>query len=300
MDPSITIPLLTFLAVICFGSAVVVAIAGRRKAVHARLHHTERFAEFDEPTSKGPLTNLLELLGNMTAPKGPSEALRVNLARAGFFHKSAATMYLGSKIIFFIIGLMICVGLSAMVPYGFLVKVWLVFLGAAGFSMLPNFYISARRNARCRQVRCALPDAVDLLEICVTAGMGIDMAWNAVGKEVREVSSVLGDEMALANLEMHLGAQRADAMRNMARRTGADELSSLASLLVQSDRFGTSIGEALRVFAASMRENRKQAAEERAEKMAVKLLFPLVLFIFPAILIVCAGPAAIKIVELFS
>jgi tight adherence protein C len=300
MDPSLIIPLLTFLAVTCFGGAVIVAIAGRRKAVHARLHHVDRFADFDEPVGKGPLAGLLEWLGKLTAPKGPSETLRANLARAGYFHQSAGAMFLGSKILLFLIGLTVCGFVAATVSYSFIIKVWLVFLGAALFSILPNLYMNARRNARCRQVRHALPDAVDLLEICVTAGMGIDMAWNAVGKEVREVSSVLGDEMALANLEMHLGAQRADAMRNMAKRTGADELSSLASLLVQSDRFGTSIGEALRVFAASMRENRKQLAEERAEKMAVKLLFPLVLFIFPAILIVCAGPASIKIVELFS
>src|SRR5581483_2241142 len=105
------------------------------------------------------------------------------------------------------------------------------------------------------------------------------------------VSPVLADEMALTNLEIHLGAARADAMRAMASRTGAEELSSLVAILVQSERFGTSIIEALRIFAMSMRENRSMHSQEEAEKMAVKLIFPMVLFIFPAMLMVLAGPA---------
>jgi len=125
--------------------------------------------------------------------------------------------------------------------------------------------------------------------------MGIDMAWNAVSDEVRRVSTTLGDEMALTNLEMHLGAPRADAMRHMSDRTGVDDIASLVATLVQSERFGTSIADALRVFAESLREQRSQRAQEAAEKMAVKLLFPLVLCIFPAMLIVVAGPAFITI-----
>ena len=145
-----------------------------------------------------------------------------------------------------------------------------------------------------------LPHAIDLLEICVSSGMGLEMAWNAVGDEVRRVSTILADEMALANLEMHLGADRASAMRHMAERTGAEEISSLVATLVQSERFGTKVADALRVFAESMRIERSQRAEEAAEKMAVKLLFPLILFIFPSMLIVCAGSAVIQIVQVLG
>ncbi|MCZ6652537.1 MAG: type II secretion system F family protein, partial [Planctomycetota bacterium] len=119
-------------------------------------------------------------------------------------------------------------------------------------------------------------------------------AWNAVSDEIRAVCDILADEMALTNLEVHLGAPRAAAMRHMADRTGAEDLTALVSTIVQSERFGTSIGDALKAAATSMREVRSQRAEESAEKMPVKLLFPLVLFLFPAVLIVIAGPAAIE------
>jgi tight adherence protein C len=164
---------------------------------------------------------------------------------------------------------------------------------SALFSFLPNFWVSVRRDRRRLDVQIHLADAVDLLEICVSSGMGLDMAWNSVSDEMRRVSTTLADEMALTNLEIHLGAPRAQAMRNMAARTGAEEISSMVATIVQSDRFGTSIADALRVFATSMREQRSQKAEEAAEKMAVMLLFPMVLCIFPAMLIVVAAPSVI-------
>jgi tight adherence protein C len=162
---------------------------------------------------------------------------------------------------------------------------------AVVFFFLPNFYVSKARAKRRAEVRLHLPDSIDLLEISVSAGMGLDQAWNSVANEVRNVSSILADEMALTNLEMHLGASRAHAMRHMAQRTGSEDLSSLVAILVQSDRFGTSTSEALRTFANSLRELRSQRAQEYAEKMAVKLIFPLVVFIFPPAMIVMAGPA---------
>ena len=155
----------------------------------------------------------------------------------------------------------------------------------------------ARERSRRDEIRQYLPDAVDLLEICVSSGIGLDMAWNMVANEVHHVSPVLATAMDLSNLEIHLGASRTDAMRNMATRTGADQLSSLAAILVQSERFGTSVASALREFAASMREERRMLAEEGAEKMAVKLIIPMVLFIFPAIILVTIGPAAINIIH---
>jgi tight adherence protein C len=128
----------------------------------------------------------------------------------------------------------------------------------------------------------------------------MDMAWNAVADEIRRVSGVLADEMALANLEVHLGVQRPDAMRHMAERTGAAEISSLVAMLVQTERFGTSIGVALKTFAESIREQRSLLAQETAEKMAVKLIVPMVVLIFPAIVIVMAGPAAMELYKMLS
>ncbi len=180
------------------------------------------------------------------------------------------------------------------------IKINLTGLVAVVLFFVPNLATRVRRNKRRSEARQFLPDAVDLLEVCVSAGMGLDMAWNSVSDEVRRVSPVLADEMALTNLEIRLGASRTDAMRHMAERTGADELSSLVVLLVQAERFGTSVADALRLFANTMRNTRSERAEEAAEKMAVKLLFPLVLFIFPVMLIVMAGPAGITLVRVLG
>ena len=171
------------------------------------------------------------------------------------------------------------------------VRVTGILCGGAMLFLIPNLVVHHRRTKRRREVRAHLPDALDLLEICVSAGMGLDLAWNSVADEIRGVSPTLADEMALTNFEIHLNAPRAAAMRHMAERTRADELSSLVAVLVQSERFGTSIGEALRTFSESMRDSRSQQAEETAEKMVVKLLFPMILLIFPAIFIVICGPA---------
>jgi tight adherence protein C len=174
-------------------------------------------------------------------------------------------------------------------------KLVVVMMTSLGLFFVPNIIVSSRRARRAREIRRYLADALDLLEICASAGMGIDMAWNSVADEVRSVSATLADEMALTNLEIHLGAKRADAMRHMAQRTGAEELSSLVAVLVQSEKFGTSITDALRNFATSMRETRSQRAQETAEKMAIKLIFPMIAFIFPAAVMVMAGPAFISL-----
>jgi tight adherence protein C len=172
--------------------------------------------------------------------------------------------------------------------------------GATTLFFVPNLFLRFRCQSRRAEVTRHLSDVVDLLEICVSGGMGLDMAWNAVGDEVRAVSPLLADEMALTSLEMHLGADRGVALRHMAQRTGADQLSSLVAMLVQSERFGTKISDALQVFAASLREQRSEKAEESAEKMAVKMLFPMVVLIFPVVIIVSVGPAAITLAELFG
>jgi len=169
----------------------------------------------------------------------------------------------------------------------------------AAFALIPTVLVTLHRRKRTSEVRRTLPDAIDLLEICVSSGMGLDMAWNAVCDEFRGVSTILADEMALSNLEMHLGAQRADAMRNMAKRTGVEDISSLVGTLVQSERFGTSVSQALRTYADAIRMERSMRAEEAAEKLAIWLLFPMVMFIFPCMFIVILGPAGIRISEMF-
>jgi tight adherence protein C len=297
----VLIPLLAFCSVVSLGGLVLSVRAARRSPIDARLREVvEDIGHRALSDDHSGLLRAVGRVGESVSSKGPSEGLKVELARAGYHASNAATVYLGCKVLLLVSGLILLAALVLPTELGLLVKFLLVLGGAAVLSFIPNVVVGLQRKKRSDETRQHLPDALDLLEICVSSGMGLDMAWNAVADEMRHVSPVLAEEMALANLEMHLGAPRATALRHMAQRTGAEDLSSLVAVLVQSERFGTSVGEALRTFAVSMRQGRSQRAEEAAEKMAVKLLFPMVLFIFPAIFVVAVGPAGIKLAEILG
>jgi tight adherence protein C len=167
-------------------------------------------------------------------------------------------------------------------------------MAAAGW-IAPGFFVGRRAKSRQREIQRALPDALDLLVVCVEAGLGLNQALMRVSQEIRHVSALIGDELGLVNLEIRAGVPRPDALRNLGSRTGVAELRSLAAMLIQTDRFGTSIAQAMRVHADTLRTKRRQRAEEAAAKTTVKLVFPLVLFIFPAMFVVLLGPAVIQI-----
>jgi tight adherence protein C len=292
------IPALTFLAVLLVGGAVVAHRQSARVPLHARLQEIEQ--EFRLPSSVAPLrrmTQVLHRIGQIVSSGRVSRSLREELIRAGYHHKSAPMVYLGVKILLSLTGLVTASMLLLPGDLPFATQGLLAITAAFSLFMLPNAAVALRHSQRRRRVRTHLPDAVDLLEICVSAGMGMDMAWNVVGGEIRHVCPVLADEMALVNLEIHLGAPRVEAMRHLAERTGVSEIDSLVAVLVQSERFGTSVAEALRVFATSMRETRSSRAEETAEKMTVRMLVPMILFVFPAMFVVAVGPALIGLVR---
>jgi tight adherence protein C len=142
----------------------------------------------------------------------------------------------------------------------------------------------------------SLADALDLMVVCVEAGLGLDMTFKRVGDELRSLNQDLSDEFYLTNLEVRAGKSRAESFKNMAERTGMPDIHNLMNILSQTSRLGTSVANALRIHADAMRIKRRQIAEEAAAKSGVKLIFPLIIFIFPAILIVLAGPAAIRII----
>lgn len=167
-------------------------------------------------------------------------------------------------------------------------------LTLAGF-YLPLWCLKLLVNQRKARIGRALPDALDLMVVCAEAGLGLDMILKKVGEEIRPVSEDLSDELFLTNLEIQAGKPREESFKNMAARTGVPEINSLLSVLAQASRFGTSIAQTLRVHAEEMRIKRRQTAEEKAATLAVKMLFPLLVFIFPSIFIVLLGPAGIKI-----
>lgn len=296
----LVIPFAAFFFVVCVGGAILVLQSGKKRTVVARLQQIDGGGGMGGPARPNAMAALLGRLGAMTAMGRPSIQLKQELAKAGIHAKNGAEVFLGIKALLLVLGLGGAIVVATQTELSTPVIVLVVIGGAAVGVMLPNMVLKHRQKSRARDIRCSLPDAIDLLEICVSAGMGVDQAWNATSDEVRDVSPALADEMSLTNMEILLGATRPDALKHMSDRTSADELAALSTIIAQSEKFGTSMAEAMRVFSEDMRQIRSQRAEESAEKMSVKLMVPLVLFIFPAIFIVTAGPAALKLVEIFS
>lgn len=302
LPPEMLIPMAVF-AIVALSGAMILATGRRsRQSLDARLKQIRTDgAILPEPESKpNPLAEMLGKVGGLSVLGGPSPKLRQTLARAGYSQRGVAELFFGIKITMLVVGLTGAMLAVTQFEVSMAMGVLVVVAGAAGATMIPNFILGQKVKKRTGEIRDTLPNAIDLLEVCVSAGMGVDQAWNATTEEMREASQNLADEMALVNLEMLLGARRPEALKNMAARTGADDLASLSSIISQADKFGTSVSDALRTFAETMRETRSQRAEESAEKMAIKLLLPMVIFIFPVVLLVSAGPAALKMVEMFS
>jgi tight adherence protein C len=298
----IIIPGLTFLSIFTIGTAVLILRGQRRKTLEARLQEgTWAKADTREARKKkSGLLQFLEKIGNIASHGRASTDLWEELVRAGFFSSAAPSVYTGTKMLLFVIGLACTAILVMPMDVHATTKLTYVFLGGTFLFFIPNIILKMRLKKRQNEIRQHLPEAIDMLEICVSSGIGLSMAWNIVADEIQHVSPTLANAMGLTNFEIHLGVSRVEAMRHMAVRTGVDRLSSLAAILVQTERFGTSIATTLKVFATSMREERFFEVEEHAEKIAAKLIIPMILFIFPAIFIVAIGPAVIKIAETMS
>jgi tight adherence protein C len=228
---------------------------------------------------------------------GTPGAIRMRLIQAGYPSASAVPLYLGTRILLpagLGIGsllLLPILGLSA-------IKVILgvVYFTGLGY-VLPTLIVGMRIRRRQKEMQRALPDALDMLVVSVEAGLGLNQALVRVADEVYRLSPVLSEQMTLVNLEIRAGTAREEALRNLADRTGLADIASLTGMLIQTDRFGTSVAQALRIHADTMRTKRRQRAEEAAAKTTIKLIFPLVFCIFPALFVVILGPAVIQIIQ---
>ncbi len=228
-----------------------------------------------------------------TLPRSPEDMTRQQkqLAKAGIRRKDGTVLLYGAQV-GMVLTLLISFGLTGYLQHNlFLYVVLSIFLGA----LLPDAWLKWRIRRRQLRIQRALPDAVDLLVVCVEAGVGLDQALLRIGQENRRTYPELSDELGRLNIEVNAGQTRVQAFRNLAERTGVADLKSLVAVLIQTDRFGTSVAQALRVFSDTLRTKRRQYAEEQAAKMAVKMIPPLVLFVFPSIFVVVAGPAVIRI-----
>jgi tight adherence protein C len=215
------------------------------------------------------------------------------MVRAGYRSADAMLVIRGTKVLLplALVAVVFATGLYRYNPFFVVVAA-----AAAGF-LLPEMWLLSRIKARKRRLRMGLADALDLLVICVEVGLGLDQAILRVSQELRIVHPELSEELQMVNLEMRVGKTRIDALRDLAWRTGLDDLKSLVGMLIQTERFGTSVAQSLRIYSDELRTKRRQRAEEMSAKTTVKMVGPLVFFIFPALMAVLLGPAVITFVR---
>ena len=286
-------PLLAFV----FGTALVAAAAyalmpSRAAAIDRRLEELTLGREREDKPKYQTVAGVLKRLGEK-APKSPKEmgTLRLRLVQAGFRRDEALTMFFGIRVLFALALFMLFA-----TPLIFRPNLT-VALGGLGLGyVLPGMLLARMAKRRAHRIRLSLADMLDLLVVSVEAGLGLDAALTRVGQELAFAYPELADELRLINLELRAGKPRSEALRNLADRTGVDDLSSLVTMLIQTDKFGTSVAQSLRVYSETLRTKRRQRAEEAAAKTGVKMVFPLVICIFPAIWVVTIGPAAIRFV----
>ncbi len=231
-------------------------------------------------------------------PRSPEEVsvVQKRLIRAGYRKDAAVNLFYGFKVLV-PLTLVALATVTRVYEYGPLFVYGVC--GGVGF-LLPDFWLGNRIRNRQLSIRLGLPDALDLMVICMEAGLGLDQTIHLVAAEQRYTHPEISDEFAVVNLEQQAGRPRADAWKNLAERTDVDAVRAVVATLIQADKYGTSVAKALRTHSESLRTRRRQQVEEEAAKTAVKLVFPLVFCIFPSLFVVALGPAVIKIVEDFN
>jgi tight adherence protein C len=223
--------------------------------------------------------------------------MRLRFINAGWRNQSTPYFFFGAKTLLALILPLLCMlfGGERLLSSGTSLVMLALLLSACIGYYLPNMLLNHQIEVRQRDIFDSFPDALDLLTICVEAGLGLEAALNRVAEEIHLKSQVLGQEFQLMILELRAGFSKERALRNLALRTGVEDIDLLVAMLIQSDRFGTSMGESLRIHADNLRTKRHQRAEEAAAKISLKLLFPLIFMIFPTLMLILVGPAAMQI-----
>jgi tight adherence protein C len=242
------------------------------------------------------LVTVLHQIGSRV-PSSDAEVanLKVDLIRAGFRGENTLAVFYGIRILVTLGMLVLCVMMESKTPPNPVMRLGLMASGISAGWILPRFFLEKKVAKRQETLRLSLPDALDLMVVSIEAGLGLDQAIQHVARELHASHPDLSDEMQLVTLEMRNGRRRSEALRNFAERTGEAEFRKLVAILIQNDRFGTSMGESLRTHSDFLRVRRRQEAEERAGKVGVKLVFPIFFFILPSMLVVAAGPGILQI-----
>lgn len=260
----------------------------------------------DEPAAQGKWVETIVKAATPLAklrlpdPGWEGSALRIRFMNAGFRDPIAPVLFFAAKVL-------LAAGLPVLLFFYFTLRgsgvrpeivFFILFLAAGIGYYAPNFMLARITNKRQQEIFESFPDALDLLTVCVEAGLGLDAALQRVAEEMRLKSAVLAEELTLVTLELRAGSSKERALRNLALRTGVEDVDTLVAMLIQADRFGTSTADSLRVHAETLRTKRRLRAEELAAKVALKLLFPLIFCIFPTMMLVLLGPAFIQITRI--
>ena len=295
-------PLPLILSIVAFLTVVVIVFAFGAAAVAPSSVLGSRLREIGwqrpkpqvKPAIRERMQQALDPFSR-ALPVSPTEVsqTRAWLIQAGYRDPQHVTIYRGMRVLFAALGFF-----SVFVFTGFDSLLLLTGVTAFGF-FIPRFLLKKKLKERQRRIRIGLPDGLDLTVICVEAGLSLDQAMMRVGDDLRTAHPDLSAEFHLFNLETRAGKPRAEALRNLAERTGVDDIRSLVGTLIQTDRFGTSVAQALRVHSDSLRTERRQRAEEQAAKTTVKMIIPLVLFVMPSLIVVTVGPAIIQLLHIF-
>ena len=300
---------LTAMSIALAVAAVSRAVPARPRGITRQLAELERglTGEREQEAKRlrfersSRIKEVLEWLGTSFANSGArGTTTRQFLTWAGYRERSAPAIYWGARIASPVV-LAAAMSLIVLVSGGGAFRTGLAVLWAAAVGWIaPAFHVGGRVRRRQKDIQRALPDALDLMVVCVEAGLALNQAMVRVSEEIRHVSHLMSDELALVNLEIRAAVPRDEALRNLAERTGVADLRSLTAMLIQTDRFGTSVAHALRVHSDTMRTKRRQRAEEAAAKTTIKLVFPLATCIFPALFVVILGPALVMIYRTLS
>jgi tight adherence protein C len=290
---------ITFIATAAILLALFYALAPGEGGMATRLSRLinpakpvqeDSFADKQKERMRSSLASIGKIVPGDSKQTPRSQLMMV---RAGYRNPEAIMTIRGLKMLMPIalVGLVFFTGLYRVNPF------FVVLMAAVLGYLIPEMWLLWRVSARQKSLRRALPDGLDLLVICVEAGLGLDQAFMKVAEELRIAHPQLSDELHLVNLEMRIGKTRLEALRELGRRTGLEDIKSLVAMLIQTDRFGTSVAQSLRVYSDELRIKRRQRAEEMSAKTSVKMVPPLVFFIFPALMVVILGPAVITLMR---
>jgi tight adherence protein C len=288
----------TFLATLAIVGALIYAFIPGEIRIAGRLSSflntaaPVRESRFKEKQKDRALETLASV-GKVVSSAKPSSQSQLMLVRAGFRSPQVRLVINGMRVLLplMLIVTVVLTGLYRWNPF------FILALSALLGYMLPELWLVARIRARQHKLRSAIPDGLDLLVICVEAGLGLDQALLRVSEELHITHPELSDELQIVTTEMRLGKGRTEALRELANRTGLEDIKALVAMLIQTERFGTSVAQSLRVYSDDMRTKRRQRAEEAAAKVSVKMVPVLVFFIFPALMVVALGPAIITIMR---